>query len=40
MHWGLSPGEWGMMPLHDMVGINSNKGATTENQEASAKYVG
>ena len=25
------------MPLHDAVGINCKKGATTENQDADAK---
>ena len=24
--------EWGGMPLHDAVGINCEKGATTDNQ--------
>ena len=24
--------EWGGMPLHDAVGVNCTKGATTENQ--------
>ena len=33
MLWWLSPG-WGGMPIHDAVGINCKKGATTENQGA------
>ena len=28
------------MQLHDAVGINCKKGATTENQEADVKYMG
>ena len=28
------------MPLHDAVGINCKKGATTEYQEADVKYMG
>ena len=28
------------MSLHDAVGINCNRGATTENQYADVKYVG
>ena len=32
--------ERGGMPLHDAVGINSKKGATTENQGAGVKYLG
>ena len=28
------------MTLHDAVGINSKKGATTENQGADVKYMG
>ena len=32
--------ERGMMPLQDAVGINCNKGATTENQGAGVKYMG
>ena len=28
------------MPLHDAVGINCKKGATTENQGAGVKYMG
>ena len=35
----LSPGEGGM-PLHDAVGINCEKGATTENQGTDVKYMG
>ena len=32
--------ERGLMPLHDAVGINCKKGATTENQGADVKYMG
>ena len=32
--------EWGGMQLHDAVGINCKKGATTENQGAEVKYMG
>ena len=32
--------EKGGMPLHDAVGINCKKGATTENQGADVKYMG
>ena len=32
--------ERGRMPLHDAVGINCKKGATTENQGSGVKYVG
>ena len=28
------------MPLHDAVGINSEKGATTDNQGSGVKYMG
>ena len=28
------------MPLHDAVGINCKKSATTENQGSGAKYMG
>ena len=28
------------MPLHDEVGINCKKGATTENQVSGVKYMG
>ena len=28
------------MPLHDVVGINCKKGATTENQGLAVKYMG
>ena len=28
------------MPLHDVVGINCEKGATSENQGADVKYMG
>ena len=37
--WWLSPGEGGM-PLHDAVGRNCEKGATSENQSAGVKYMG
>ena len=32
--------EIGGMPLHDVVGINCEKGATTENQGSAVKNVG
>ena len=32
--------EMGDMTLHDAVGINSKKGATTENQGSGVKYMG
>ena len=32
--------ERGRMPLHDAVGINCKKGATTENQGSGVKYMG
>ena len=32
--------ERGGMPLHDAVGINCKKGATTENQDSAVKYRG
>ena len=32
--------ERGGMPLHDAVGINCKKGATSENQAADVKYMG
>ena len=32
--------EWGGMPLHDGVGINYKKVATTECQGANVKYMG
>ena len=32
--------ERGGIPLHDAVGVNCEKGATTENQVAGVKYVG
>ena len=32
--------ERGGMPLHDAVGINGEKGATTENQGSGVKYMG
>ena len=32
--------ENGGMPLHDAVGINCKKGATTENQGSGVKYMG
>ena len=31
--------ERGGMPLHDAVGINCKKGATTENQGSGVKYI-
>ena len=31
--------EWGGMPLHDAVGLNCKKGATTEYQGADVKYM-
>ena len=31
--------ERGGMPLHDAVGINCEKGATTENQGIGVKYI-
>ena len=37
MLWWLSHGERGGMPLHDVVGINCKKGATTENQGTAVK---
>ena len=32
--------ERGGMPLHDAVGINCKKDATTENQGSGVKYLG
>ena len=32
--------ERGGIPLHDAVGINCKKDATTENQSADVKYMG
>ena len=32
--------ERGGMPLHDAVGINCEKGATTENLDSAVKYMG
>ena len=32
--------ERGGMPLHEVVGINCKKGATTENQDSADKYMG
>ena len=32
--------ERGGMPLHDAVGINCKKGATTENQGSGVEYMG
>ena len=32
--------ERGGMPLHDAVGINFKKGATTKNQGSGVKYMG
>ena len=37
--WWLSHGGGGM-PLHDAVGINCKKGATSENQGSGVKYMG
>ena len=37
--WDLSPGE-GWDAVHDSVGINSKKVATTEYQSADVKYMG
>ena len=37
---GGSHMERGGMPLHDAVGINRKKGATTEHQESAVKYMG
>ena len=28
------------MPLHDAVGINCEKGVTTEHQDSAVKYIG
>ena len=30
----------GVMPLHDAVGVNCEKGATTENRGAGVGYMG
>ena len=32
--------ERGGMPLHDVVGINCKRGATTENRGSGVKYIG
>ena len=32
--------EKGGMPLHDVVGVNCKKDATTENQGSDASYMG
>ena len=32
--------ERGRMPLHDAVGTNCKKGATTKNQGSGVKYMG
>ena len=32
--------ERGVMPLHDVVGLNCKNGATTENQGSAVKYMG
>ena len=32
--------ERGGMPLHDAVGKNCKKGATTEHQDSAVKYMG
>ena len=37
--WWLSSGEGGIL-LHDAVGINCEKFATTKNQGADVKYLG
>ena len=37
--WWLS-WERGGMPLHDAVGINCKRGATTENQGSGVKFMG
>ena len=37
---GGSHMEMGGMPLHDAVGINCKKGATTENQDSAVKCTG
>ena len=39
MLWWLLTGEGGM-PLHDAVGINGEKGTTTEYQGVDVKYMG
>ena len=39
MLWWLLPGE-GWDAEYDAVGVNCEKGATTENQGAGVKYVG
>ena len=39
MLWWLSHGEGGMQ-LHDAVGRNCKKGATTENQGPGVEYMG
>ena len=31
--------EWGRMPLHDAVGVNCKKDATTETQSGGVKYM-
>ena len=36
----LSPMERGGTPLHDVVGVNCKKGATTETPGAGIKYMG
>ena len=37
---GGSHMERGGMPLHDAVGINCKKGATTEHQDSAVEYMG
>ena len=39
MLWWLSPGEV-LDAVHDTIGINCKKDATTENQGADVKYMG
>ena len=40
VHWWLSPGEERDAVTCDAVGMNCEKGATTENQVAGVKYMG
>ena len=37
---GGSHMERGGMPLHEAVGVNCKKGATTEHQDSAVKYMG
>ena len=39
MLWWLSHGEK-RIPLHDAVGVNCEKGATTQNPGSGVKYMG